>query len=101
MRLAAEFFLELADEVLDHGVLILKRPPERHGAVRALEDFRAQFLGQEGGQHRHDEFHLVENAKLLGLLDGVGGIGAVVNDDQRSEEHTSELQSLMRISYAV
>src|SRR3546814_5470434 len=25
----------------------------------------------------------------------------VFNDDQRSEEHTSELQSLMRISYAV
>src|SRR3546814_5081177 len=28
-------------------------------------------------------------------------IGARVVDDQRSEEHTSELQSLMRISYAV
>src|SRR3546814_6360377 len=27
--------------------------------------------------------------------------GRVVGDDHRSEEHTSELQSLMRISYAV
>src|SRR3546814_9961197 len=27
--------------------------------------------------------------------------GAILSDDARSEEHTSELQSLMRISYAV
>src|SRR3546814_5403240 len=27
--------------------------------------------------------------------------GAAIAEDQRSEEHTSELQSLMRISYAV
>src|SRR3546814_5948764 len=32
--------------------------------------------------------------------DGVVQIGGLVDDD-RSEEHTSELQSLMRISYAV
>src|SRR3546814_2143991 len=32
------------------------------------------------------------------LLAGVGGLGVA---SQRSEEHTSELQSLMRISYAV
>src|SRR3546814_2940680 len=35
---------------------------------------------------------------------GIGGIGIVVmghDADPRSEEHTSELQSLMRISYAV
>src|SRR3546814_5817657 len=30
-----------------------------------------------------------------------GGVGAVGSADRRSEEHTSELQSLMRISYAV
>src|SRR3546814_9593508 len=29
------------------------------------------------------------------------GLGDVARDAQRSEEHTSELQSLMRISYAV
>src|SRR3546814_5768653 len=33
---------------------------------------------------------------------GNGGLGAGLGDrDDRSEEHTSELQSLMRISYAV
>src|SRR3546814_2625852 len=36
----------------------------------------------------------LDAAVLLGLLQG-GGVG------ERSEEHTSELQSLMRISYAV
>src|SRR3546814_4454470 len=32
---------------------------------------------------------------------GAGGIGEPVARAERSEEHTSELQSLMRISYAV
>src|SRR3546814_2020456 len=52
-------------------------------------------------------------AALLGMLTGIGGgvardvllaeIPAVLRADlyARSEEHTSELQSLMRISYAV
>src|SRR3546814_7106012 len=37
-------------------------------------------------------------------LPGIGsvvGFGGEQNDSERSEEHTSELQSLMRISYAV
>src|SRR3546814_2761993 len=37
------------------------------------------------------------DARLFGLLLGCYGIGAVIG---RSEEHTSELQSLMRTSYA-
>src|SRR3546814_7727116 len=42
-----------------------------------------------------------------GTVAGAGGVRAgvaqdeVANGEQRSEEHTSELQSLMRISYAV
>src|SRR3546814_5863409 len=32
---------------------------------------------------------------------GPGGVGEAIDDNPRSEEHTSELQSLMRISYAV
>src|SRR3546814_1342761 len=52
-----------------------------------------------------------ERDKLLGIVVDVEDIGvAAVNavahhpdaaDEHRSEEHTSELQSLMRISYAV
>src|SRR3546814_3586959 len=37
---------------------------------------------------------------LAGMLRNAG-VAALVTDGARSEEHTSELQSLMRISYAV
>src|SRR3546814_4070801 len=39
----------------------------------------------------------VQHHDLIGVDHG----GEAVRDDDRSEEHTSELQSLMRISYAV
>src|SRR3546814_8090278 len=42
---------------------------------------------------------LLQHARTPARLDAAGGIVLVVGD--RSEEHTSELQSLMRISYAV
>src|SRR3546814_1730846 len=47
-------------------------------------------MGPKGG----DELNLVERG-------GNYGYPIVSNGDHRSEEHTSELQSLMRISYAV
>src|SRR3546814_1031606 len=37
-------------------------------------------------------------AKLVGVGAGIAGVAVMIG---RSEEHTSELQSLMRISYAV
>src|SRR3546814_5132079 len=40
-------------------------------------------------------------AGLLGLVALIAIILLLVGNDDRSEEHTSELQSLMRISYAV
>src|SRR3546814_1071929 len=51
---------------------------------------RAQRLGGDGDAH---------DAALARLLQIIHHRGA--GDPQRSEEHTSELQSLMRISYAV
>src|SRR3546814_2242975 len=39
----------------------------------------------------------VEATQLIGTLGGIGELAR----DARSEEHTSELQSLMRISYSV
>src|SRR3546814_3013609 len=54
--------------------------------------FRAVFAdtGAIGGTASH-EFHVIADS----------GEDAIVFSDGRSEEHTSELQSLMRISYAV
>src|SRR3546814_1116208 len=58
------------------------------------------------GAHRHmripvivpRQLHVFEAAELLDRVRGKGHeLGFIV----RSEEHTSELQSLMRISYAV
>src|SRR3546814_8476855 len=42
----------------------------------------------------------IRESTVLGLV-GAGGIGLQLNASIRSEEHTSELQSLMRTSYAV
>src|SRR3546814_1089166 len=61
----------LLDMLLDH-------PAERAGAIELV----VAALGQPG-------------AGLVGQRDGDIAVG------ERSEEHTSELQSLMRISYAV
>src|SRR3546814_8299096 len=50
-------------------------------------------------EHRVD---IERAADILGRIDGADlDMRALVGGDDRSEEHTSELQSLMRISYAV
>src|SRR3546814_8465220 len=67
--------------------------------------------GDPGGQHAGEADHLaaghqpdahmgVEELRLVGRDGDVAG-GDPVEAGARSEEHTSELQSLMRISYAV
>src|SRR3546814_7668820 len=48
---------------------------------------------------RRSESH--ENPVECGRIGTVGSLRVETHDKQRSEEHTSELQSLMRISYAV
>src|SRR3546814_10027286 len=68
-----------------------------HRADRALRGQRPQSAGRQLGI---EKFH-VEGS----VVDDQRGIGNEVQkrrrDRLRSEEHTSELQSLMRISYAV
>src|SRR3546814_2501650 len=65
----------------------------------------ARFLGDEGHQvddlfRRADE--LLPELFILRADTHRAGVGmALAHHDARSEEHTSELQSLMRISYAV
>src|SRR3546814_6048953 len=52
-----------------------------------------------------DELRSRVDARLLELAElGLGDLGGLLRSEgdlERSEEHTSELQSLMRISYAV
>src|SRR3546814_10164730 len=44
----------------------------------------------------------VEHARIKGVPEKmIEGLGITIAHQMRSEEHTSELQSLMRISYAV
>src|SRR3546814_5846244 len=82
---------------------------DRERAAGAVLDFEADFLEQLF-EHRLEpagadildlRIHLGRDPRdrldaVLGEING-NAFGA----DQRSEEHTSELQSLMRISYAV
>src|SRR3546814_10545679 len=76
------------------AVLIVEDGP----LVRA---FAADILMDAG----YRVFEACEAADALTILEGRGDIGTVFTDIEmsgmRSEEHTSELQSLMRISYAV
>src|SRR3546814_3474458 len=67
----------------------------RSGQIRAGRH-AAQFLqGPAGGQHAYRRTRVPGPAGRR----GAGGLGG--DRLPRSEEHTSELQSLMRISYAV
>src|SRR3546814_10570321 len=78
---------DLADRLIGQDVAALVADLDRHVADRAAAiDDRAvsgRPVGVAGG------------ARQLGFLDQLD------DDAFRSEEHTSELQSLMRISYAV
>src|SRR3546814_1837022 len=68
--------------------------PDGH-AMRTNEESRQPCAHAiDAGGDQHDRADAVERA-------GAGGQQADASDEARSEEHTSELQSLMRISYAV
>src|SRR3546814_7894682 len=83
-----------------------RSPDLRKGAVSAVEGFDVVVQGGEGAII---DDHVVRDRQPLppgGLggdhAVGEGGVDAVaLQQAGRSEEHTSELQSLMRISYAV
>src|SRR3546814_6694632 len=86
-----------SDLVLARGVL-----HQRHGLDRQVE------LAQRGMQAAGDgDIALArlraatQQHRVAGAQAQRGGIGGHVGTRLRSEEHTSELQSLMRISYAV
>src|SRR3546814_3757549 len=61
---------------------------------------RAAALDHQLDQRRFD-LRLAEHADGAALDDGGADVDKTPRSRRRSEEHTSELQSLMRISYAV
>src|SRR3546814_3684631 len=69
----------------DFGRLMLKRVEPMHVAHKDLN-------GSDKGGHPHGHGKHLARARISAVSQQVPG---------RSEEHTSELQSLMRISYAV
>src|SRR3546814_7004617 len=66
---------------VDELLVVANRYPERYAGIglRCVSDRRADYPGPMAGLEA----------------------GLYASDARRSEEHTSELQSLMRISYAV
>src|SRR3546814_9900432 len=74
------------------------------GAVAFAEPL-AQFLGQHQLHHAREQIELHRLGKVAvvarGPIDAQFGLFGRALVDQRSEEHTSELQSLMRTSFAV
>src|SRR3546814_4498416 len=88
---------------------MIRRPP-RSTRTDTLFPYTTLFRSaRDGGTLFLDEIGelpLALQAKLLHFLENgsyraVGASAASSADVRRSEEHTSELQSLMRISYAV
>src|SRR3546814_4749202 len=76
-------------------------PTCRTGVDRRRSYLELHHLVHHADAHREAgeaEAHQEESARIEPEIGDVAGVHQV---DQRSEEHTSELQSLMRISYAV
>src|SRR3546814_1149965 len=77
---------------LDHAAFAkCEQVGERHRRRPDLDRDAQRYAGEQVEIRRHGDIFAV--AAIAGRLRGVA--------DDRSEEHTSELQSLMRISYAV
>src|SRR3546814_7711315 len=99
----------------------MKRPPPRSTRTDTLFPSTTLFRSHGGGAHvelmqelpfvLHDKPNRLSGPDLETLrleivvahhnLDGSACFGCFAGLAERSEEHTSELQSLMRISYAV
>src|SRR3546814_3691953 len=85
-----------ADLEIDRGVEL--RIVELHQHVVAGNP---QMGGAEGDESGHVEAAHTDDIEPRAVGGEAELAGAVVREGSRSEEHTSELQSLMRISYAV
>src|SRR3546814_4624214 len=71
--------------------------------LKALRDLHAMTQEDLAGAAQIDRSYIsmIEHRKYAASIDMIEKIAAAFQLGIRSEEHTSELQSLMRISYAV
>src|SRR3546814_15839959 len=87
--------------------LMIRRPPRSNRLTHSFPTRRSSDLIEDYalslGRHFVDDVEPVEGARIA--VDEFGWdrvqVDGTGHDHTRSEEHTSELQSLMRISYAV
>src|SRR3546814_5910092 len=85
------------EEVIYPG---LESHPHHELAKRQMDGFGGMLsIVLKGGADAAKRF--CERAELFTLAESLGGVESLINHPARSEEHTSELQSLMRTSYAV
>src|SRR3546814_7144944 len=102
---------------LDRAIAISRRPG--HAQLRAAQLFNRGMILHDAGRDTEARLQLRESLRLREAMPGdhaglagdtlrllgetSAGLGehATAERQLRSEEHTSELQSLMRISYAV
>src|SRR3546814_5059172 len=90
----------------------IEGPCSLAAAISALHQLHASFIpagdeadacgqGQVDGCSHHNDLHRPARLVERRAHEDIHQIREADNGCQRSEEHTSELQSLMRISYAV
>src|SRR3546814_8526437 len=78
---------------------MIRRPP-RSTRTDTLFPYTTLFRS-DGGEKGQTQGALEQYAINLNERAAEGRVDPLIGRDLRSEEHTSELQSLMRISYAV
>src|SRR3546814_2438371 len=94
-------FSMIGDPMVDIATMGMRDSIEPLGSP--LADLCRHYEEVSGEKVDHDvvTFHVLQFA-ALGTMQFAGTVAQPVpGDPHRSEEHTSELQSLMRISYAV
>src|SRR3546814_1902220 len=93
------------DTLFPYTTLFRSRPRGRRDEPElALRiELRGRGFGSDGALDQHDRQRIADAARLPAFVErGIAGVGLEDRAvGRRSEEHTSELQSLMRISYAV
>src|SRR3546814_6002438 len=77
-------------------------PQCQHGAARFIDrKAQCQLAVPDDVDQPYGVIALFGNVDEAGHLNAFNALGDINESGYRSEEHTSELQSLMRISYAV